>query len=277
MIKEDPFFWYTYNTITIPGVHGEHTILHVTDTHVNLWDEESTEEERAAAEKQDDVWKTFKARFANANGEPYGDPQDIPTKDAFEKQMALAKELNPEVLLLAGDNLEVSNAAGERFLTKKLEEYGGKYMMVPGNHEDQTFGNFWGQGVRVMEFEDFRIVAIDDSRMTVAKEDVDALRALCDEKKPIIILCHVPMSTPNCKDDCKEKMSGKNDYFYLDSQTEDEGGRAFVELCMNNETIKAVICGHVHGYYKMELVPGKPQIIGSMGMAGAVDIITVKG
>jgi len=38
-----------------------------------------------------------------------------------------------------------------------------------------------------------------------------------------------------------------------------------------------VICGHVHGYYEMELVPGKPQIIGSQGMAGAVDIVTVKG
>ena len=277
MMKNDPFFWFKNNTITIPGVSKEHVLVHITDTHVNLWDEESTQEERENAEKQNGVWKTFKRRFAEANGEPYGEPQDIPTKEAFEKQMALVKELNPEVLLLSGDNLEVSNLAGERFLTKMLQDYGGKYMIVPGNHEDQTFGKFWGTGVKVMDFDGFRIAAVDDSRMKVAPEDVEALKALCDEGIPMLILCHVPISTPYCKDQCKEKMSGKNDYFYLDSETEDEGGRAFVELCMNNDSIKAVICGHVHGYYKMEIVPGKPQIIGSMGMAGAVDLITVRG
>ena len=277
MMKDDPFFWFKHNTITIPGVQGEHFFMHVTDTHVNVWDEEATEEERTTAEKQDKMWETYKPRFTGANGEPYGDPQRIPTREAFEKQLALAEELKPEALLLSGDNLELSHPAGERYLTKMLHAYSGKYMIVPGNHEDQAFGTLWSPGVKTMDFDGFRIVAVDDSRKTVSQPDLDALRALCAEGTPIIILCHVPMSTPNCKELCKEKMTGMNDYFYLDSETEDECGRAFVELCMNCDVIKAVVCGHVHGYYKMELVPGKPQIIGSQGMAGAVDLITVRG
>lgn len=277
MRKDDPFFWFQNNVLTVPGVRGTHVLMHITDTHVNVWDEEATEEERATAEKQDKMWVTYKPRFANANGEPYGEAQDIPTKAAFEKQLALAEELKPEVLLLSGDNLELSHPAGERYLTKMLGAYSGKYMIVPGNHEDQTFGGLWSPGVKVMDFDGFRIAAVDDSRKTVSPADLDTLHALCDEGTPIIILCHVPLSTPNCKTLCKEKMTGMNDYFYLDSETEDECGRAFVELCMNSNAIKAVICGHVHGYYKMELVPGKPQIIGSQGMAGAVDLITVTG
>ena len=277
MMKDDPFFWFKHNTITIPGVQREHFFMHVTDTHVNVWDEEATEEERTTAEKQDKMWETYKPRFTGANGEPYGDPQRIPTREAFEKQLALAEELKPEALLLSGDNLELSHPAGERYLTKMLGAYSGKYMIVPGNHEDQTFGTLWSPGAKVMDFDGFRIVAVDDSRKTVSQADLDTLRALCAEGTPIIILCHVPMSTPNCKELCKEKMTGMNDYFYLDSETEDECGRAFVELCMNCDVIKAVVCGHVHGYYKMELVPGKPQIIGSQGMAGAVDLITVRG
>lgn len=277
MMKDDPFFWFQHNTITIPGVGREHTLMHITDTHVNVWDEEATEEERAAAEKQDEMWKTFKGRFAASNGEPYDDPQRIPTKDAFEKQIALAEELKPDVLLLSGDNLELSHPAGERYLTKMLESYGGKYMIVPGNHEDQTFGNLWSPGVKTMDLDGFRIAAVDDSRKTISPEDLNTLKALCDEEKPLIILCHVPLSTPNCKAQCREKMTGMNDYFYLDSETKDECGRAFVQLCMNSNTVKAVVCGHVHGYYHMELVPGKPQIIGSQGMAGAVDLITVSG
>jgi len=277
MMKNDPFFWFRKNTISIPGVQGEHTFMHITDTHVNVWDEEATEEERTTAEKQDEMWRTFKGRFAEANGEPYEAPQTIPTKAAFEKQLALAEELKPEALLLSGDNLELSHPAGERYLTKMLEGYSGQYLIVPGNHEDQSFGKLWSPGVKVQDFDGFRIAAVDDSRKTVSEADLDTLRSLCSEGIPLIILCHIPLSTPNCRAMCKEKMTGMNEYFYLDSETEDVYGKAFVELCMNSDTIKAVICGHVHGYYKMELVPGKPQIIGSQGMAGAVDLITVTG
>ena len=50
-----------------------------------------------------------------------------------------------------------------------------------------------------------------------------------------------------------------------------------IKLCEKNDTVKAVLCGHVHGYHATELVPGKPQIIGSQGMAGAVHLFTVAG
>ncbi len=277
MLKDDPFFWFKRNTLRIPGVRGEHTFMHITDTHVNVWDEDSPAEDRERAQKQDEMWKTFKGRFAEANGEPYGDPQRIPTREAFEKQLALAEELRPEALLLSGDNCEWSHPAGLRYLTQKLGAYGGKYMIVPGNHEDQSFGSLWTPGVKVLDFEGFRIAAVDDSRKTVSPEDLETLRALCGEKIPLIILCHVPMSTPNCKDRCKEKMTKMDDYFYLDSETEDPCGREFVDLCANNDAVRAVLCGHVHGYYSMELVPGKPQIIGSQSMAGFVHLFTVRG
>ena len=275
MMIDDSFFWFRRNRLSIPGVRGEHVIMHITDTHVNVCDEEGTEEEREKAEKQEEMWRTFKEKFARANGEPYGDPQRITTLEAFEKQLALAEELKPEALLLAGDNLEYTHPAGARYLTRRLGEYSGKLLCVPGNHEDLVCGELWSPGVRKLDFDGFRIVAVDDSRKTVSDADLEALRALCEEKIPIILLCHIPLSTPNCKDECKEKMTGLNDYFYIDGETADENGRAFVSLCEHNDTIKAVLCGHVHGYYAMELAPGKKQIIGSQGMAGAVHILTV--
>ena len=276
-LMNDPFFWFERTRLVIPGVRGEHLFMHVTDTHVNVWDEEATPEEREKAEKQDEMWRTFKGKFAGANGEPYGDAQRIPTREAFEKQLALAEELKPEVLLLSGDNLEYTSPPGLRYLNRVLGAYGGKYICVPGNHEDQDCPGLWSPGVRVLEFDGFRIAAVDDSRKTVSPEDLDALRALCAQGVPLIILCHVPLATPNCKEQCKEKMTGMNDYFYIDSAEADDCGRAFVSLCMEEAAVKAVICGHVHGFYRMELVPGKPQIIGSQGMAGAVHLLTVAG
>ncbi|MBR4691772.1 MAG: metallophosphoesterase [Oscillospiraceae bacterium] len=277
MMMDDGFFWFRRNRLVIPGVRGEHLFMHVTDTHVNVCDEAGTDEEREKAEKQEEMWKTFKERFARANGEPYGDEQRITTLEAFEKQLALAEELRPEALLLSGDNLEYSHPAGERYLTKRLGEYGGKLLCVPGNHEDQTFGSLWTPGVKTLDFDGFRIAAVDDSRKMVSRDDLDALHDLCREGIPLIVLCHIPLSTPCCREECKEKMTGMNDYFYIDGETADELGREFVSLCEKNDAVKAVICGHVHGYYAMELAPGKKQIIGSQGMAGAVHLLTVAG
>ena len=76
---------------------------------------------------------------------------------------------------------------------------------------------------------------------------------------------------------CREEMHRIMDYFYIDGETADENGREFVSLCEQSEAIRAVLCGHVHGYHEMEYAPGKLQVIGSQGMAGAVHLLTVTG
>jgi hypothetical protein len=277
---DDSFFWFRKTRIVIPGVRGEHFFMHITDTHISTVDEQSTAEEREQTAKQEALWADYKERFARGllpfskgNDEPYGDPQRISTVEAFEKQLALARELKPEALLMSGDNLDHMHPAGARYLAARMRDYDGRFLCVPGNHEAPSCDGVWESGVRTLEFDGFRIAALDDSQRTVSRADLDALRALCDEGVPIILLCHVPVSTPYCK----EEMSRLIDYFYIDSEAEDDDARAFVSLCETNDAIRAVLCGHVHGFHAVELVSGKPQIIGSQGMAGAVHLVTVAG
>ena len=280
MMIDDSFFWFRRNRLVIPGVRGTHVLMHITDTHVSTADALSTPEEREQTEKQEALWAVYKENFARGklefskgNDEPYGDPQRISTVAAFEKQLALAEELKPEALLLSGDNLDHMHPAGERYLAGKMRAYSGRFLCVPGNHEAPACEGVWDTGVRTLELEGFRIAAVDNSQRTVSRANLDALRALCADGVPMIVLCHVPISTPYCR----EEMRRLIDYFYIDSETQDENGREFVDLCAENGAIRAVLCGHVHGYHAMELVPGKPQIIGSQGMAGAVHILTVEG
>ncbi len=279
-MMEDSFFWFRKHTLALPGVKGEHLLMHISDTHISAIDEESTPEEKAECEKQEALWADFKEKFARGklpfspgNDEPYGEPQKISTVAAFEKQMALAEELKPEVLLLSGDNLDHMHPAGERYLRKKLAQYSGKYLCVPGNHEEASCEGVWEPGVRTLEMEGYRIVAVDNSQKTVSTPDLEALKALCAQGKPIILLCHIPLSTAACR----EEMHRIMDYFYIDGETADENGREFVSLCEQSEAIRAVLCGHVHGYHEMEYAPGKLQVIGSQGMAGAVHLLTVTG
>ncbi len=272
MWMDDAFFWFKRSRIAIPGVRGEHLLMHVTDTHIDAVDELSTDEEREKYRQQTELWNKFRGKFAAANGEPCGEAQDIPTFEAFEKQMALAQELQPEALLLSGDNLDHMHPAGERFLARQLAAYDGKYLCVPGNHEAEECAGAWERGVRTLDFEGFRVAAVDDSRMTVSDEDLDALRALCAEGTPIVLLCHVPILT----DFCRAALVGSK-YFFIDSETAEGNARAFLDLCAESDAVRAILCGHVHGYHAVEFAPGKPQIIGSQGMAGAVDLVRVVG
>lgn len=274
---DDKFFWFKRNRIAIPGVQGEHLLMHITDTHIDAVDELSTDEEREKVRQQTELWNKFRGKFASANGEPCGPEQDIPTLEAFEKQMALAEELRPEALLLSGDNLDYMHPAGARLLAKRLAAYPGPFLCVPGNHEDPECPGCWEPGVRTLELEGFRVAAVDNSRKTVSDADLEALRALCAEKTQIIVLCHIPIATDFCRADCTEKLMGKPEYFYLDAATADENGKAFISLCEENDAIRAILCGHVHGYHEMEFAPGKPQILGGQGMAGAVHLLTVCG
>ena len=172
MMKDDGFFWYRETRIPIPGVKGEHLLMHITDTHVSTMDEGSSPEEREETEKQETMWASFKEKFARGQlpfavgtDEPYGDAQRISTVAAFEKLMALAEELKPEALLLSGDNLERMHGAGERYLRRKLGEYGGKFLCVPGNHEDPACEGVWAPGVHTLELEGFRINKAENNRL----------------------------------------------------------------------------------------------------------------
>lgn len=273
MMKDDKFFWFKENRIVIPGVKGEHVFMHLTDSHIDVLDELSTPEEKEKYDYQHELWAKYKKVFADKHNEPYGEPQMITMLEAFEKQLALAEEMQPEALLMSGDILDNMHPAGERYLPKRMAAYPGPFLAVPGNHEDPVLPGVWEAGLKILECDGFRIVGVDDSRLTVSAEDLAALKSLCEEGIPIIILCHAPFQTAYNK----EVMKDMDPYFFFTEESDDENARAFIDLCVTNDMIKAVICGHVHGYYSLEFAPGKPLIIGSQGHAGAVDIVTVAG
>lgn len=273
MMKDDKFFWFKENRIVIPGVKGEHVFMHLTDSHIDVLDELSTPEEKEKYDYQHELWAKYKKVFADKHNEPYGEPQMITMLEAFEKQLALAEEMQPEALLMSGDILDNMHPAGERYLPKRMAAYPGPFLAVPGNHEDPVLPGVWEAGLQILECDGFRIVGVDDSRLTVSAEDLAALKSLCEEGIPIIILCHAPFQTAYNK----EVMKDMDPYFFFTEESDDENARAFIDLCVTNDMIKAVICGHVHGYYSLEFAPGKPLIIGSQGHAGAVDIVTVAG
>ena len=273
---KDNFFWFKNNRIIIPGVTGEHLLMHISDMHLHVYDELCDEAEIQRAKQGEDSWMTGKENFARSGGEPFGDAQKISSVEAFEKILSLASELKPDALLLSGDNLDYMHSAGERYLRNRLEKYKqnvGTFICVPGNHESGTCEGVWESGIKVYELDKFRVVAVDNSKKTLKDQDILKLESVCKEGIPVIILCHIPL----CTDMCRDKLEYAGEYFYVDSNSDDVNSRKLVSIAADNSTVKAVVCGHLHRYINCELAPQKRQIIGSQGMAGAVDLITVCG
>jgi hypothetical protein len=86
------------------------------------------------------------------------------------------------------------------------------------------------------------------------------------------------MHTPVETDYNREAMSSVSKHFVIHKDKTDANGKAFVELCEQEEApIAAVLCGHIHGYHKSQLIPGREQICCSSGMVGFVHRITLRG
>lgn len=269
----DPYIRVVDNALAIPGVRGRHVFLHVSDTHLCVWDGKSAPEERERSEAREAAWMRQKEAFAHSFGEPFGDAQRISTVEGFGKILSFAREEAPEALLLTGDNLEYMHPAGERLLESVLPACGVPFLCVPGNHETAALPGVWEGGVRVWESDGFRLVAVDDRTQSVSGEDLDRLEELAGEGIPMILLYHIPAAASGNR----EAMRKYGVYFSVDGERADEGGRRFVRFLETCPAVKMTLCGHIHGYSDTEIVPGRRQITASQGMIGFVHRLTVTG
>ena len=147
------------------------------------------------------------------------------------------------------------------------------FLCVPGNHESASLPGVWEPGVRLLDYGEFRVAAVDDRLGSVSTEDLDRLEALGAEGIPLIVCCHIPVAAaPN-----RESMRRYGPYFSVDGETADENGRRFVRFLTDCPAVKLVLCGHIHGYSNEEIAPGKRQITSSQGMIGFIHRLTVRG
>ena len=168
----DPYLQIKDNELIVPGLRDKRVFFHISDTHLSVRDDLSTEEEARQAEEWEARWMVGKENFARGFGEPFGDAQRITTVEGFEKLLAFAREEKPDALLFTGDNLECMHPAGERYLAEKMKDCPLPFLCVPGNHESSSLPGVWEPGVKVLDYGDFRIAGADDRLGSVSAEDL---------------------------------------------------------------------------------------------------------
>lgn len=257
--------------IPVPGIRKK-VIWHFSDIHLSEYDALSTPEEVLRAKESAEGWEETRRYFAVKNGEPWEPEQRIPAAEHLKALLELAK--TGDALLVAGDMSEYISPANMRHLDEAFGSFPIPWLAVCGNHDpaDQIpEGHVYSrvkQEAQILELEDMVILGLDDSQRAVNAGQLETLKRLLRGEKPLLILMHVPFSTPENRailEECGE-------YFRLDHAQATPEAEVFRELIRENaERIVAVMAGHLHFGNVSELVPGVTQYVSSQGILGNIN------
>jgi 3',5'-cyclic AMP phosphodiesterase CpdA len=257
--------------VPAPGIRKK-VIWHFSDIHLSEYDTLSTEEEVLRAKAASEGWEETRRYFAVKNGEPWEPEQRLPASDHLKTLLELAK--TGDALLVAGDMSEYISPANMRCLDEALGDFPVPWLAVCGNHdpadqipEGYTYSRIRAE-VQILELEDMVILGLDDSQRAVNAGQLETLKRLLRGEKPLLILMHVPFSTPENRailEECGE-------YFRLDHPQATPEAEVFRELIRENaHKIVAVMAGHLHFGNVSELVPGVTQYVSSQGILGYIN------
>ena len=257
--------------VPFPGIRKK-VIWHFSDVHLSEYDALSAEEEVLRAKEASEGWEETRRYFAVKNKELWEPEQRLPASTHLKNLLDLAK--TGDALLIAGDMSEFISPANMRCLDEAFGNFPIPWLAICGNHdpadqipEGYTYSRIRAE-VQILELEDMVILGLDDSQRQISGAQLEALKALLAGEKPVLILMHVPLSTPANREileDCGE-------YFRLDHPQAGPEVAQFLELIRENaEKIVAVMAGHLHFGNVSELVPGVTQYVSSQGILGNVN------
>ncbi len=269
--------------VKIPGVKKTYRFLFLTDTHIII----KEREEIGCFGKTDSRIELFK----NQKGQE--------SKEDFPKWMKFANNQKYDAVIMGGDMIDYLTPENVKFVKKNLKHLKMPYLYTMGNHESyipwdnlgfqkkdkNLLGLFQNQNseVQVLEYPEFKIVSVNDFGINafgaVSKDALKGLQKECKEKKPIILVLHVPITTEKSQklyDDTVARhgsamLLGRNCGYKLD-----KNAKEFLNLIEDKKTpIVAVFAGHLHFYHKDMITDKMVQVVADASYKNTGMVINV--
>lgn len=264
--------------IPVPGVRKT-VLYHFSDSHLSVYDDLCTPEERQRAEDGISGWEKGREAFARQYHQPCTEAQKRSAADHFRSLVAFAAE-DGDGLVLCGDTFDYVSGANVRFFEKEMAKTDIPFLAVCGNHEtdgDIPAGTLFArvrQDVQVLDLGEILIAGFDNSRRQITPAQNEKLREILARGKPTVIAMHIPLMTGG---NWKLMLEG-GEYFRLNHPGADAATLEFIEILKENagQTV-AVLAGHLHFPNDSEIVPGLPQFVSSQGLLGCVNRYEIGG
>ena len=244
-------------TVIRIGAEKPFRVLHLSDTHLTLCDARDDERKNKLAVKRERVFP-YQEQMLDLAAD-YAKKENIPivhTGDIIdfvsEANLDYVKKFTAENdVFMAAGNHEFSLYVGEAW---EDAEYRNRSLA----HVQESFTNDIRFSKR--EIGGVNFVAIDNSYYLFEWEQLDALKQVVAEGKPIVILLHTPLYTERLyryqreekHSECgyvvaapEEKMQDYSDHRFR-QQKADESTIATCEYIKNEPLIQALLVGHLH-------------------------------
>ncbi|MBQ3182408.1 MAG: S-layer homology domain-containing protein [Clostridia bacterium] len=245
--------------ITIPGVKTPVKFMHISDSHLTLFDE--TDSEKAVAEMTE-RGKMFDTQVGDG----------IPREDKLAQFYAMAAEEGVDQILLSGDIIDAPSNANMKFLADLVnnskipsiytlgnhdwsfsDNYQGerdKYMPgftdIFGETDPDTEEKYWDSVCNVYEYDGFVLVVADNSTDQVHSTITSVLKTYAKAGTPVILMLHVPVSCETAVADVTN-MWGRDITIGSAALNPNAATKQFVEFIRSEESsVVAILAGHTH-------------------------------
>lgn len=267
--------------IKVPGLQKEYKMIYISDLHIISDVNEVSEEHLQTVQAR-------KASMVNPEGK---------TADHYWNELAdKINEYNADIVLLGGDMIDFMSPSNVACLKEGLERIKSPVMYVRADHD---YANWYqktlspetvnelsktidsNEEIFAKEIGELLVIGINNSTSQISPSAVLKLEdVLHNNKKPVIILTHVPIQSKiNYELDKMSKavwqerslIWGNNCYYIPDQNTEQ-----FIELIQNRDNnVVAILSGHLHFSYQGEFTPSITQHVFGAAYEGKIAVIHI--
>lgn len=267
--------------ISVPGLPRATRILHLTDAHFCLVDEDSPHStacrerrSRWAAKEQED-----RAKYLLQN----------------------APRTNCDLILLSGDIVDFPSQVSINTVRELLDGSGVPWLYVPGNHDWYFPGQKPDAALRRdqsphlhplyngepslywrHEINGLQILGIDNSTYQIESEQLDFARECLHNGLPTVLMLHIPITQPLLREPTIAKwrdpiLLGEHiaeERRPIWAWQEDTAFTApFIELLYNSPNLVAILCGHVHFAHDEPFGQNAVQLVGAPAFDGGFRLV----
>lgn len=279
-------------TIQISGVKTPVKFMHLSDSHLTLFDE--TDSEQAVSEM------TTRGQMFDTQ---VGD--GIKREDKLKQFYDIAEKEGVDQILLSGDIIDAPSNGNMKFLADLVgnskvpsiyclgnhdwsfsENYQGeRYKYIPGFAEifgsvdPDTEEKYWDDVMSVYNYDGFSLVVVDNSNDQVPSAVTATLKSFAKEGVPVVLMLHVPVSCESAVADVSA-MWGRDIAIGSAALNPNAATKQFVEFIRSAEsTVDVILAGHTHLTHIDDVSPDNDTIQLTLGATfeGHARIIEIEG